>query len=95
MACYFTISVEQPIESLIEKARNGITSNGGTFDGDIKRGTYSIPVPTGTIKGNYTVTDQKIAFEITAKPALPTCKRIEKELSDYLSSGQADRLSFE
>ena len=95
MACYFTISVEQPIALLIEKARKGITSNGGTFEGDTNRGSYSIPVPTGTIRGNYTVTDQEIAFEITAKPAIPTCKRIEKELRDYLSSDQAVRLSFE
>jgi len=95
MACYFTVSVEQPIASLIEKAREGITSNGGTFEGDVQRGTYSIPVPTGTIRGNYTVTDKQIAFEITAKPAIPTCKRIEKELRDYLSSPDPERLSFE
>lgn len=95
MACYFTVTIEQPIESLIEKARKGITSSGGTFEGDVQRGTYSIPVPTGTIKGSYTVTDKQIAFEISAKPAIPTCKRIEKELKDYLSSTNPNRLSFE
>lgn len=95
MPCNFTISFNEAIETLIEKAKNGIVSNGGTFKGNTKLGEYSIPVPTGTIKGKYTVSGKEIVFDITEKPFIPTCSRIEKELRNYLATNATERLTFD
>lgn len=82
--CNFTIESTEPIEKLIEKAKNAITNNGGTFSGDTEKGHYSIQTPLGGISGNYAVQNSAIAFEITDKPFLLGCGKIEVELRKYL-----------
>ncbi|RZJ72568.1 hypothetical protein [Flavobacterium sp.] len=93
--CNFNIAVIEPIEILIEKAKNGITSIGGTFEGTTEKGTFSIPTKAGKIIGNYSVNHNSIEFEITDKPILVGCKKIETELKKYLSPTPEEPMNFE
>jgi hypothetical protein len=92
--CNFSISYTQPIEQLIEKARKGIISQGGTFNGNTQSGSYSVPSPLGKITGTYEVQGNSIAFAITDKPFLVSCNRIKDELTKLIN-GSAYALSFE
>lgn len=82
--CNFSLSFNQPIEQLIEKAKNAITSRGGSFTGNNQAGDYSISTPVGSIQGTYTVGGNKINFTIIKKPLLVSCSKIEDELRKYL-----------
>ncbi len=93
--CNFNVDYTDPVEKLIEKAKSGITSMGGTFEGDTVNGKYSIPTKAGKVTGLYLVQENSIIFEITDKPGLVSCKRIENELRKYLSSTAVEILSFD
>lgn len=84
--CNFSIGFNEPIEELIDKARNGISEIGGDFEGNSESGNYSIPTPLGQIRGTYSVSHSIMTFAIVSKPALVTCRKIESELRKYLSS---------
>lgn len=94
--CNFKIDFNEPTEKLIERAKNGIISIGGTFkeEGTLK-GNYTIPTKAGKITGNYVVQNNTVAFEITDKPIVVTCKKIEDELKKYLTTTSRDLLSFD
>ncbi|GAB3174836.1 hypothetical protein [Telluribacter humicola] len=92
--CNISINFNEPIDQLVEKAEDGITSIGGAFIGNTNSGEYSIPTPVGNIMGNYTVTDRLINFEISKKPLLVTCKKIEDELRKFIGSTSTNSLSF-
>ena len=83
--CNFSLSFNQPIEQLIEKAKDAITSRDGTFNGNNESGDYSISTPLGSIKGIYTVAGTTINFTIIKKPLLVSCNRIEDELRRYIN----------
>lgn len=83
-ACNFTIDCTEPVEQLIDKAQKAIISAKGTFEGDLEKGEFIIPTPIGKIEGNYKVQGASIAFEITDKPMILGCDRIESELKKYL-----------
>lgn len=93
--CNFNVDFTDPIEKLIEKAKSGITSMGGTFEGDTVKGKYSIPTQFGKVTGNYLVQENSIVFEIVNKPGVVSCKRIENELRKYLNSTAVEILSFD
>jgi hypothetical protein len=78
--CNFTIEFEEPEEKLIERAKNGITSKGGTFEGNTEKGLFSMPTPAGKVVAAYTVNGNQIHFEIMDKPLIVGCNRIEEEL---------------
>ncbi|MCD6067893.1 MAG: hypothetical protein K0S33_2719 [Bacteroidetes bacterium] len=82
--CNFDIAVKEPVEQLIAKARSGISSANGSFEGNNEKGNYSIPTALGSISGTYTAQDSTIRFEITDKPGIIPCSKIEKELRKYL-----------
>jgi hypothetical protein len=93
--CTFNISINEPIEQLIEKARDGITGVGGSFDGNTQSGTYNIPTPVGKISGLYTVSGSTVTFTIQSKPVLVTCKKIEDEIKKHLQSSTLRAINFE
>ena len=82
--CSFIIEHTQPVESLIEKAKEAITKRSGSFEGNTEKGEFSISTPVGKISGNYKVQSTSIAFEISDKPMFLPCDTIEKELRKYL-----------
>jgi hypothetical protein len=84
--CNFNVSTSEPIGQLIDKAKKAITAAGGTFQGNVENGSYSIPTPLGKITGTYAVNGSSIAFTITDKPFLVGCSKIEEELKKYLGA---------
>lgn len=82
--CNFSIDFEGPIAPLIEKASNEIIAAGGSFNGDINSGSFQIPTPLGKVSGSYTVRGNAINFEITNKPIVISCAKIEAELRKRL-----------
>ncbi|MFC1509429.1 hypothetical protein ACFL60_07080 [Candidatus Omnitrophota bacterium] len=91
--CNFSIDFKGSAEELVNKAKKAIDDAGGSFSGDATKGSFSVPTPVGTIKGNYTISGQTAHFETTDKPWLVSCDTIEKKLREYL--GQAASLSLE
>ncbi len=85
--CTIDIPINESIDELIEKAKKSIESESdGEFDGNSKKGKYSISTSAGTIKGTYRVKDESIHLKITDKPMLVTCDKIEDKLKEKLSS---------
>jgi len=82
--CNFSIAQTQPIEQLIDKAKNAIVSAKGTFEGDMEKGKFALSTPVGKIEGNYKVQPDSIVFEITDKPMMLACSMIENQLKKYL-----------
>jgi hypothetical protein len=93
--CEFSIAFNTRAEQMVEKARHEIHLSGGTFEGDVERGSFSINTPLGPVKGVYTIEAQVFVIEIKDKPMLVSCGRIENELRRYmetttLTSGTSD-----
>lgn len=82
--CNFNIEFDEPKEQLVDRAKTGITSKGGTFEGDTENGWFSMPSPAGKIVAVYKVNGNMINFEITDKPLIVGCDRIENELRKRL-----------
>ena len=79
--CVFDIAFTGSATALFERAKAGIQSQGGTLTGDATKGTVSAPTPIGRMAGTYAVTGQVAHFEITEKPFLLSCARIQTELA--------------
>ncbi|CAN5812529.1 hypothetical protein BH11BAC7_BH11BAC7_30320 [soil metagenome] len=84
--CKFIVDFTDSIDTLIGKAKSAITAAGGNFSGNTDNGNYEISTPVGKIAGSYSVNGNSIAFEITEKPFLVSCKKIEGELRKYLGA---------
>lgn len=83
--CNFTLEFTGSPEELVSRAKQAIQHAGGTFDGDSAAGAFDLKTPLGTVKGNYTLQENAIQVQITQKPLLLSCARIEDELRNYLS----------
>ena len=82
--CNFTIPFSGTAEDAVNKARSGIISQGGSFNGNMTSGTFSLRVLGSTIRGSYTISDQ-IKVIIDTKPFLISCNRIENFMKENLS----------
>lgn len=84
--CNFSIAFDGRAEDLTNKARKEIEMAGGTFQGDENQGSFGIGTPLGQVKGNYTIEHSIFIIEITSKPMLVSCSRIENELRRYMET---------
>lgn len=83
--CNFRFSDIQDPQILFTKAKEAIEDANGTIRGNTNNGSFQIPVPLlQDITGKYRFGDNDIQIEITTKPAILTCKRIEEEIISYL-----------
>jgi hypothetical protein len=83
--CDFTFSAFDGAASLLQKAKKAITDIGGELTGDNTSGSFKLPTPLGTVKGNYTMSDTAINLSITDKPMLISCNKIEEKLKQYIA----------
>jgi hypothetical protein len=81
--CAFDIPFTGSAAALLERARAGIQGQGGTLTGDVTKGAFSVPVLGAKLTGTYAVTASVAHFEITAKPFLVSCGRIQSELAKF------------
>lgn len=82
--CDIQIDFNGQAATQIERARTAILEAEGEFEGNDQSGSFSIPVLGSDIVGNYTITGNTFLIEITEKPLLISCRRIEDELREYL-----------
>ena len=80
----FTVTVAGDVAAAIDKARQQITANGGTFAGDATAGTVSLKVPVlGTVRGEYAASGQTLTVTITDRPFLAPCGTIEGRIRQF------------
>lgn len=82
--CEINIDFNGQASEQIEKARTAILEANGEFEGNDQSGSFSIPVLGSDIVGNYTITGSTFSIDITDKPLLISCRKIEEELREYL-----------
>ena len=85
MACNFTVPFTKSATEILDKAKETIESQSGTFNGDENTGSFDVSVFGNTVKGNYKVDGQNLEIEITDKPFLVPCSMIESFLVGKLS----------
>ena len=83
--CQFSIEFSGVAEELLQKAKDGITKAGGSFEGDSGQGLFKVPTPLGAIKGAYAIEGSMITITVADKPMLLGCGRIESELRQFMS----------
>ena len=76
--CTFTITFTGTADDFIARIKAKVEANGGTFDQ--VAATFSVPVPGGTVAGNYSIAGQDITINITHKPIFITCGMIQNYL---------------
>ena len=69
------------------KAKAAIEKAGGKVNGDHTNGDFTVPTPMGTVKGNYKITGQEFAVDITDKPFVVPGSAIESQVRKFLSEG--------
>ncbi len=82
--CNFSINFNGNVEALVGKAKNAITGAGGSFNGDIRSGSFGIKTFLGEVVGLYEISNQQLNIEISKKPMLVPCSEIENQLRKYL-----------
>jgi len=86
-ACTFSIPINGTPEDVLNKAKNLMQSQGGTFEGDTSSGNFQVSVFGSTITGSYTVVGQEMSIIIEDKPFLIPCSTIEGFLRNQLAKG--------
>lgn len=78
MAFSFNMKLND-VSSAIEKAKNAVKSNDGSFDGDNSNGSFSAK----RVKGNYVITGNEARITITDKPIIYPKNMVEKEIRKF------------
>jgi hypothetical protein len=80
----FTVPLTVPPDLLVARARRAVLEAGGTFEGDSRRGSFSVPVPLGKIDGSYGIEGGRVAIKIDRRPFLLDCWLIERFLREWM-----------
>ena len=84
-ACNFTIPYSGATEEILQKAKQSVESQGGTFTGDTTRGNFELSIFGNAIIGSYAVAAQDLNVVIEEKPFLVPCAAIESFLKKQIS----------
>jgi hypothetical protein len=83
--CNFAIEYPRPKDEMVVQLKAAIESQtDGIFQGDSSAGLFSFSAKGFDLAGNYTISGDTIAVNITQKPWLISCSKIEKEIRKYL-----------
>ncbi len=85
MACDFSIPFTSDAETVLNKAKKAVQSQGGEFNGDTSNGGFTVSVFGNKIAGNYSVNGQTLNINITDKPFMVPCSAIESFLKAQLT----------
>ena len=85
MACQFSIQFSGSAEEILQKAKQAVTSQGGTFEGDLNAGNFDVSLLSNRVSGSYIVSNQQLDLTITEKPMFIPCNAIESFLVSKLS----------
>jgi hypothetical protein len=84
-ACNFSVNFTKPVGEILEKAKQTVESQQGTFTGDDKEGRFDVSVFGNTIVGTYIVVAQVLNIDIIDKPFMVPCSMIESFLTSKLN----------
>jgi hypothetical protein len=82
--CSFSLPFSGTPEALLQRARHEISNAGGAMNGNDTSGTFQAKTPLGSIQGTYEIVGQSIQLNITKKPFIISCKRIQRELEGVM-----------
>lgn len=85
MSCQFSLPFSGTPDAVLQKAKNAVQSQGGTFNGDASKGDFKVSVFGNSIAGSYTVSGDQLNVDITDKPFLIPCSAIEGYLKNAIS----------
>lgn len=72
----------QQLQIAIESQTNGL------FEGDTTSGLFSFTAKGFELAGNYQINGDLVDLNITKKPWLLSCKRIETEIRTYIEKAE-------
>jgi hypothetical protein len=84
-ACNFTVAFTKPVGEILDKAKQTVESQSGSFTGDEKEGKFDVSVFGNTIVGTYTVIENTLNIDIIEKPFMVPCSMIESFLTSKLN----------
>lgn len=85
--CNFSINYPKPKDQLVSHLKAAILSQGNAqFEGDNTRGAFAFTAMGFNIAGSYAIIEDVIDVNITDKPFLVSCSRIESEIRKYLGA---------
>jgi hypothetical protein len=79
-----TFLITDPTDQVLNQVKELIQDNNGTFRGDSAMGYLEIPLPIGSVKGNYIVDDNKLRLTIKEKPFLVTERAIRSVIVERI-----------
>lgn len=85
--CEFRFAITQPVEMILNKAKQQIVASGGSFNGDSLKGNFSGRTPIGSIEASYAIMENELVISIDKKPLLVSCRQIEQALASSFASG--------
>ena len=84
-ACTFTIPFTGDTAPILEKAKQAVEKQSGTFTGDENSGNFSVSFFGQSIAGGYTVSGSELNIVIDDKPFMVPCSAIESFLKNQIS----------
>lgn len=86
MACNFTFEYTKPKTEMVSKLEAAILGQHGSFQGDETSGVFSFSAVGLSFRGNYLIRGDQISVEVTDKPFLVSCSKIESEIKKYITA---------
>lgn len=83
--CSFTLQHAGTPDTLFPVAKRAITTQGGSVTGSPVAGSIVLPSAAGRISLNYTARGSSLAIQVTDKPWVVSCSRIQSELAQVLA----------
>ncbi|MES2454193.1 MAG: hypothetical protein V4594_01575 [Bacteroidota bacterium] len=83
--CNFSIEYPKPKDEMVSQLKAAIESQtNGIYQGDTSAGSFSFTAKGFDLAGNYSISGDTVAVNITKKPWLLSCSKIESEIRKYL-----------
>lgn len=84
--CSFNYNFSVPPAELVNGIRSGIEGNGGSFNGNDQSGSFDVKIKglPKHLEGNYQINGNTITVNITKKPVVASCKRIQDEIGRHI-----------
>jgi hypothetical protein len=83
-ACTFTIPFAGEPSIVLDKAKNAVEKQSGSFTGDTNNGNFQVSFFGQEIVGGYTVAGNDLNIVIESKPFMVPCNAIESFLKSQI-----------
>jgi len=83
--CEFKVPFKGSAEEIMNKAKDAVESQGGTFNGDLVAGDFNVSLLSNKVSGKYVVEGNEMTLTIFEKPMFVPCSAIESFLIKKLS----------